>query len=254
MSQFTSIKAHLTKCHGDTANDLTITIWSRFSGAVLEAISKAGSILTEGERIRPYQARTGWWRSARQKNGKGIIVSIPSEDAITDALVETLEGMRASALPGDPLYDLNIAFASQQPRQVQTRAGAKSLTTDLRAFVPGNPSLDFRVEAKVLCKGNDLIKGYLGAEGLMRFADAANPYTTGMVGGMVGYTVNAQDPCWEHRLVTGLADHASTTNVATVAITAPPPAFAACDVNSSNTGRRVTIFHVMLPFETDPPC
>lgn len=72
-----------------------------------------------------------------------------------------------------------------------TRLGAHRLGVNVAMEV-----LDLRLEAKILLTMRQMTKEYLGAAGVQRFSDPANPCTHGKFGGMFAYVVDRTAGDW----------------------------------------------------------
>jgi hypothetical protein len=246
----TTLLARLSSSH--TANRFALEIWSTFVTGVVRAIDRAGHSLAQPTVHAVHAGKAGWWLNRERRNLAGELVRVPSEDAITSALVAQLEDLRRSSGPGDPLFDLNIVFASQQPRRTQTRTGSLELTTDIRAHVPDNETLDLRIEAKVLFDEGDLSRQYLTHRGLLRFADDANPYSDTIVGAMLGYAVCPHPDGWSETIGAALATVGPASLVNHVGLAGRAEPVLTCDITSPAVGRKVTVLHLLIRQLTDP--
>ena len=245
-----TLEDRLLASHRSSRGKYALKIWARFVETVVLAVDTAGVRLGDPERVRRYSSLQGWWRRARRPNSGGAMVSLPAEDAITDALVTELETMRNEAGRGDPLFDMNIVFAGQQPRRTQTRIGLDALTTDIRAHVPGQRGLDMRIEAKVLFNRSDLSREFLGTRGLLRFADQNDPYADTPVGAMLGYVVAPFCDDWSEAIEAELLGVGEAVLVERVAVgTMRLPV---CDLLHSAGQGRVTVLHISQIHRTLP--
>jgi hypothetical protein len=237
---------------GATANlpPLGVLIWSNFIEAVVQTVREAERRLQTPSVWTFYAAKVGWWRRTLQKNANGAQVSIPEENSITEALSAILEDLRNEAGPNHPLYEQNIVFTPQQPRRRQGRIGPRSLTTDIRAHVPGNRELDLRIEAKILFKKGDLRSEFCSERGIRRFADAENPYTDGPIGAILGYAVSRTIGAWETDLETSLAHVNEVRRTSRVEIDAIPTLTSEIEVGAAE--RIVIVFNLLMKFQTSP--
>lgn len=251
MTASQSLFDRLSKSHAATHNPFAMEIWANFATTVADAVTLAGSKLEVPEIYAAYTSRLGWWRRKQRLNSIGTTVRIPSEDAITDALVEQLEELRNDARPGNPLMDMNITFAGQQPRRRQNHIGSPAFTTDIRAYVPDDKNLDIRIEAKVLFEAKDLHSEYLGARGLLRFGDPENPYSDTPVGAMLGFIVAPSPEPWTSMIHNGLAQTVRAIDVGHVSVGKLPNPVSVCDMMHSRD-ERVTVLHLSIVQNTEP--
>jgi hypothetical protein len=243
----------LAKSHASSSNRMALLIWNDFIGVVVGALRLAEARLRDPSFMAKYSTRTGWWRRQARKNKAKRLVRIPAEDSITEALTDLLDQIREEATENDPIYIKNIVFSGQQPRKTQTRIGASSLTTDIRAWVPDNRELDLRIEAKILFEADDIASEYCSERGIWRFGDPENPYTDRIVGAMLGYslTPSVESWCGDIKGHLGKVPHVSDVGPATVSGEANPTLI--CDVlRWDGSGRRVTVLHLLMEFDTEP--
>jgi hypothetical protein len=243
----------LAQTHASVMNRLALQVWDDFVVTVVATLRVAEARLRDPSYMAKYSARTGWWRKKAQKNRAKRLVRLPAEDSITDALTDLLDQIRNEATENDPIYAKNIVFNGQQPRKTQTRIGANSLTTDIRAFVPGTRELDLRIEAKILFKSDDLALEYCSERGIRRFGDPENPYTDQIIGAMLGYSLTRSLASWYEDIEKHLGDlsHVSDTGLATISGETNPTLI--CDViRRDGSSHRVTILHLLMEFDTEP--
>lgn len=182
-------------------------LWHNVLANAVWALKEAEASLQTPDRHAHYTTKAGWWRTAPKQGRK-----IPSETAVTEALVDEIERLRrlAASQGASAVSDLgfgnfeHLAFAVEQPRRVKVGLGDKSKPTDIRVYLTGSPAIDLRIEAKTLVSNAEIQTEYLSDRGMMRFCDPHEPYTIEPFGGMVAYTVSATPTEWSDQIKAGL--------------------------------------------------
>lgn len=215
-------------------------VWGRFVDRVTEALVEAEHIIRNGNAPIDHLAMDGWWRSGPRKIGRTSIL-VPAENAVTDLLVRTLEGIRGKSDRDDLLRTQEIQFSQQAPRKIQKRIGSAALTTDIRAHSGAIPDLDLRIESKVLFGGGDLT-AYCGKNGLLRFGDVAEPYTDAPVGMMLAYTVRHDKAHWKKSIAGKAHGGGDILSAGHIWYASDITRIADC----------TTVLHLALDFDTDP--
>ncbi|MBP7065166.1 hypothetical protein [Ferrovibrio sp.] len=210
-----------------------------------------------------YADLDGWWRSKNVSIKKGLKIRVPSEEAISEALIDEIESLRQEIILGEHpqlsglSYIADLQFAVEQPRKKKKGIGKFAKPTDIRIYRVGSESIDLRIEAKVLVKDAEITNAYLSDRGIKRFSDPTEPYTIHEIGGMLAYTVTESRSAWADKI--GAAMAASVPPVESfkhqLDFTAQETLFSRVPYNCSNKqGRKETIvFHLVLEFDSDPP-
>lgn len=213
---------------------------------------------------RVYESLDGWWRrSAHKIDGKNNF-KIPEEPAVSEAIVEQMELAKQDFILNAHRLEPDIAgidtleFHAEAPRKRKTGIGRRAKPTDFRFYRSGIGELDLRIEAKVLIKEPDIAREYLSQKnGLGRFSDPSEPYTDAAVGGMIAYTLSADQDTW----LTSIRDNmaASSPNIPTFHHSVIPNGqsvlFCRVPFNYSKSPEQseVLVFHHVLEFDSDPP-
>lgn len=195
--------------------DAADAVWRRFVERVVVAIDLAARHLAEEEVRAELEASEGWF--GRRRGGAAAQRRVPQENAITQALQETLQQWARSmyltqVTPIQGLPDISrMYFAIEQPPgqaagSMARRLGRKAPRTDLRIEIRDEADLDLRLEAKVLVRPGDVSSTYLGPSGIGRFDDRESPYTLGRWGGMIAYVVDETQATWTARIAAALAE------------------------------------------------
>lgn len=197
---------------GDAAD----VVWRSFVERVVVAIDLAARHLAEEEVRAELEASEGWF--GRYRGRAAARRRVPQENAITQALQETLQHWARSmhltqVTPIHGLPDISrMYFAIEQPPRRAAgrnarRLGRKAPRTDLRIEIRDGADLDLRLEAKVLVRPGDVSSTYLGPSGMGRFDDRESPYTLGRWGGMIAYVIDETQVAWTARIAAALAEH-----------------------------------------------
>lgn len=228
-------------------------LWQEFVDVALSVLRRAERDLRSPTTWSRFAQREGWWLGAQRKSANGAKVAVPSEDAITDALMELAEAIRKETLDDDPLKRQQITFDPQVRRPPHPRIGRKALTTDIRIRSLAIPDLEVRIEAKLLFRPKDLTDAYCGDKGLLRFADPRHPYTDRPIGFMLGYALQDHGADWDARIRTalpGIGQVKSTGEVGAGGETRP-----VSDMEWGTEERqKVSVIHLFMEFDTDPSC
>lgn len=231
--------------------------WLLFLATAISGLREAARRI-RGE-LRPhYEGRTGWFGRPRAKGGERI----PTEPAISQALVEVLRRMRAAQLveglgPAAGLDLARLEFGTEVPRRHEGGIGTRALPTDIMIAV-AQDDLDLRVEAKNVLSDADLRREYMGDRGLRRFDDVRSPYSSERYGAMLAYVVDGDAAGWTARIATALpaADPAFVVVNAVVAGESLVTTRHDRTIDSPEHGlraRRVTdVLHLVLEFDADP--
>lgn len=209
-----------------------------------------------------YHSLEGWWRDKAATLSKGRKALVPTEEAISEAIVEEIEKLREEIIlkthpmPEGFSHIGDLQFAVEVPRKKKKGIGKFSKPTDIRVYKIGSEILDLRIEAKVLINDKEINKVYLSNSGLKRFSDPMEPYTAQEIGGMLAYTVTDNRISWRDKIE------------ASIGCSSPPiPSFKYrlhhtldetlfCRVpykSENKQGRtEVIVFHTILEFNSDP--
>jgi len=188
------------------ADDLADDAWHRFLGEAIGGFRAAARRLNETTAGDVAERRPGWFGKGN-KAVKGA--RLPDETAISQALIEEMEEIRAAQIIGSPGLlagepDLTgMDFHYEVARLYDPAIGPRAQETDLQ-FAIHRERLDLRVEAKKLTKPGDIAADYLGAEGLGRFDDADAPYTLERFGGMMAYVTDKDSATWGGLIAAGI--------------------------------------------------
>lgn len=231
-----------------------LLLWSTHLEVAVGMLEEAADDLADPANLAEY-IKPGWWRTKARANERGIMVSVPNEDAITDAIVERIHQLKEIAPDGSVIAaNRTMSIRAQELRRGQAGIGPLGLKdTDITAYRFDQIGLDLRIEAKVVFDGDDLTKEYLSDRGILRFADAENPYTREVLGGMVSYCVTKAGGHWRDQIATGLRSLPSVEDVGRVARVGSDASLLCCDVRRGGGAcGRVTVIHFELRFQTDP--
>ena len=209
-----------------------------------------------------YTKLDGWWRPAKARLANGKLARVPSETAVSEALVAEIQNrqeeicLKIGAVPEYLVGADGLQFSLEAPRRRKTGIGRRAKPTDIRVYRLGSEVLDLRIEAKCLVRSRDIKRAYLGESGLKRFSDAQEPYTNHEVGGMIAYTMCGDRGLWDKRLENALATSVPPipTNRCRLHTESEDTLF--CRVpGATKKGRmsEVAVFHCVLEFDCDPP-
>jgi hypothetical protein len=246
MSQATlpTVSTSIPRCTGYVGK-IQARVWEDFVTSVMALLKTAGGRIARGEHGYDYQVRKGWFGTGQYKV-LGTDVSLPLENAVTDALARACETVRRGRRPNHFLIDKQIFIASQQPRENQNQLGDIAFTTDIKIASLSLNYLDLRIEAKRLL-GSAHAAEYCGPEGLLRFAHT-EPYTSAPIGMMLGYTLRHDDVHWR----SGIRSHAAKLGVSTFTDLRTGRWTTSASMMNSPTVGDVLVLHVLLPFESRP--
>lgn len=246
--------------------DLKVKLWRNVLANTVWALRAAETNLKSADRYAYFSGKSGWWR-AKPVGG----VKIPSETAVSEALVEEIERIvrvavgqgldRVSTLGFGGLEQL--CFTVEQPRAVKVGIGDKSKPTDIRVYRAGGTLIDLRIEAKTILTPAEIKAEYMSARGLLRFCDPLEPYTIEPYGGMLAYTVSGTSSEWCDNIRTELESALGARNVArerfhvgqseTLTCELERPAYLDPDgVIGVVPAGPVCVFHMALELTTEP--
>jgi hypothetical protein len=244
-----------------TAIPARALLWEQTLHQVLLLLDMAERRIRSPEGQLHYTNLDGWWRSSKARvDGKTL--SIPSEEAISEALFEEMEKVKAEIIlkiiPSDANLDNldTLQFAPETPRRVKTGIGKRAKPTDIRVYRTGSQILDLRIEAKVLVKDGDIAKSYLSKSGLKRFSDPKEPYTDHELGGMIAYTVSDDRATWLQKIDSALKTAKPPVPTFKHLVRTLPHETLFCRVPftavSSPARNEVLVFHLVLEFDSSP--
>lgn len=222
-------------------------MWQDFVAHSLDAIDQAMRILDMQDLGFDHHAEPTYWRRRTRKVGT-IQTKLPEEDSITDVLTRALEHVRERAPAASYLRRNEICFPQQQPRKQQHRLGPHARTTDIQVRSLSRAFLDLRIEAKVLFDTAD-VAHYCGDKGLLRFSDA-EPYTDQPIGMMIGYTLR-DDSRWLADIEQASLKNATVRVFEDILVGGRTVRMS---ISKRQSADDVSVFHILLPFKTDPDC
>lgn len=232
------------------------TVW-QVSCVLLEAERR----IRDPERRNYYEALEGWWRPKKTRLPNGSEYKIPSETALSEAIVEEVQRIREEAFlqshtVGDEFKGLErLEFSLEVPRQTKGGIGRHSKPTDIRVYRLGSEILDLRIEAKCVVKTGDILQSYLSKKGLGRFSDAKEPYTSHEVGGMLAYTICKDRLFWLRKIESTLIDYCPSMPIAMYPLDNSLEEMMLCKVPNEvcgDSGAGVLVFHLALEFDSLP--
>lgn len=204
----------------------------------------------------------GWWRNATARINGRAGYRVPEETAVSEALVYEMENVQREFIANrhrldDNLSDIDLLhFHAEAPRKRRRGIGRKAKPTDFRFYRSGLGGIDLRIEAKVLLRDNDIVRGYLSNQGLGRFSDPVEPYSDDLVGGMVAYTVSSDRTAWEAKISSEIASLTLATPTFTHAVlpSAQPLLYSAVPFGFPTVParREVLVFHLVLELDCLP--
>jgi hypothetical protein len=200
-----------------------------------------------------FETKKDWFR--RKTSG------IPRENSVSRALAELfclLRSEQAILGSGIQACDLrHISIECERPRPHDPGISDESNPTDFSLVLLKDNELDFRIEAKTLLKEAEIRSEYLGARGLLRFDDNANPYTLQPFGGMIAYVVDSNAKTWTAKIGSEIAKAVGTTRSTSITIgTDEHPVshhlitFAS---GENSLSQEVKVVHFALEIDAKPP-
>ena len=244
------------------SNQARDLLWEHTVYQVVRLFQEAEKRIRSPEGQLRYTTLRGWWRPAKARLEKEGHVRIPSETAVSEAIVEVIETLREGIiLKREPAYDDlvdvdGLQFSLEAPRLRKRGIGRHAKPTDIRVYRLGSEILDLRIEAKCLVKASDIARSYLSEDGIERFSDPHEPYTDHEVGGMVAYTICGDRSYWLTKIDRGLSARVPPIPTFKRPIHTSPDETLFCRVPySPHNGRKseVLVFHLVLQFDSDPP-
>jgi hypothetical protein len=236
-----------------------VLVWEQMLYQAMRLLDEAQRRVCSADSQKELRKLDGWWRSKKVKIGQTECL-VPSEEAISEALWAEMEKIKEEMTlkigPLDPSMsgvDLLHVF-TETPRTVRKGIGRKSKPTDIRFYRTGSEVLDLRIEAKVVLKESDL-KPYLSKDGLKRFSDEDEPYTTHEIGGMVAYALTSDKSTWIDRIDGALQNEKPPLDTfrQRVKTISDETLFSRVPCKLASTTRdQVLVFHVVLEFECEP--
>ena len=247
---------------GAASNQARELLWQHTVYQVICLFKEAEARIRSPEGQARYTQLDGWWRPARSRLANGDQARVPSETALSEAIVDEIQSrqeeicLKIGSVPDHLVGIDGLQFSLEAPRRRKKGIGSRAKPTDIRVYRLGSEILDLRIEAKCLVRARDIRRSYLTDAGLKRFSDPHEPYTDHEVGGMVTYTICDDRALWLSRL-----DNALATSV-------PPIPTFRCRLHTAsedtlfcrvpcptNRGTRseVVVFHLVLEFDCDPP-
>jgi len=168
---------------------VAIELWSNFVQHVLAMYWAAIDELLLPDRWEEFKNKKGALGTEKKLGGR--VIKIPTEDGITTE-IGGITNELFKALPlGHFLRENSVKFEFEVPVNGDRRAGRHSKKIDLRAIAMFSGAPSIAIEAKPIRTTSDIEKRYLGQEGIGCFFTDDSPYTTGKLGGMFAYTINA---------------------------------------------------------------
>jgi hypothetical protein len=245
---------------GGAASEARILLWENTIHQVVRLLQEAERRIRTPQGQSRYTTLQGWWRDKKTRLDAGP-ARIPSETALTDAILQEIELLREEVVlnigpANSDFANLDLQFSPETPRRQKKGIGNFSKPTDIRIYRLGSEVIDLRIEAKVLVSDGEIAKAYLSKHGLKRFSDPVEPYTDHEIGGMLAYTVSDTRSTWLEKIDAALTK--SNPSIPTfrhrVRATADESLFCKVPYMFKATGDRseVLVFHLVLEFDSDP--
>ena len=254
-----TISAFFT-AHGNGSDPAPrVLVWEQMLYQAMRLLDEAQRRVCSADNQKELRKLEGWWRNKRVKVG-GTECLVPSEEAISEALWAEMENIRDEMTLRIGAFDPSMSgvdllqVSPESPRKVRKGIGEKSKPTDIRFYRTGSEILDLRVEAKVVLKESDL-KPYLSKDGLKRFSDEDEPYTTHEIGGMIAYALTSDKSTWINRIEGALKNEKPPLETfrQRVKTISDETLFSRVPCKLTSTARdQVLVFHVVLEFECEP--
>ncbi len=245
------------------ANEPRELLWENILKQVIALFSEAERRIRSAEGIKKYTALDGWWRGAKVKLKDKPAANVPSEEALSEALVDEVEKLmqdiqlKLVSEDAFPNIDRNLQFSLEAPRRRKKGIGKKAKPTDIRVYKLGSEIIDLRIEAKTVLRDRDLPNAYLSKEGLKRFSDPDEPYTDHEIGGMLAYTLCEDRSKWQAKIDQALGSSSppiSTFRHQLGETPAHETLFCKVPYCAQNGASRseVLVFHMVLEFDWEP--
>ena len=174
-------------------------IWTTFLANAIGGLREAS--LAVREKKAEYERRSGWFRTKNRR--------IPQEEAVSRALADQFKNIKARQTlfgTGVQPNDLrNIDIECETPRPRDPGIGKSAKPTDFQLELLKDGVLDLRIEAKTILSDAEVRMTYLGTEGMLRFEDGTNPYTTSRFGAMVAYVADLDAESWRRKIAVEVA-------------------------------------------------
>lgn len=245
---------------GRPAGDLSDDVWHRFLYDVIHGIREAVRRVNDPVRLAIFEERIGWFGKPRS-GFKGT--RFPDETSISKALIEVLTEMRAAQFIGAPATNpaepnlTNMEFHVEVDRKYDPGIGPNAQPTDFQ-FAIHRDRIDLRIEAKKLARPSEVVKYYLGEQGLGRFDDVNAPYTLERFGGMLAYVTDFDTATWAGHIEDGLRSTLPAERLAHTIVSGEPLITSVHDRDvdiklHKLKGRfRTDVIHLVLEFEARP--
>jgi hypothetical protein len=177
--------------------------WPAFLQNAIWGLEEAGKLIQTTERRQQLEKRKDWFRGKKS--------TIPRENSVSRALADAFNVVRAQkeiSSNGISQHDLRfISIECEVPRPHDPGISDKANPTDLRLLLLPLGDFDLRIEAKTIRNIRELRNDYLGSEGVLRFQNGDNPYTTSPHGGMAAYVLDANADEWRQTIKDAVAAH-----------------------------------------------
>lgn len=227
-------------------------VWQSFVAKAIGLLERVEERLKDESVWVTFANREGWWLPTKRKVARDVLVKVPGENAITHAIEEIASQILRETRPDDPLTD-HLRLDAQVVRPPHHRIGSSALTTDIRITSCQIQDLEIRLEAKLLFSSGDLKSHYLGAKGLLRFADSKAPYTDKPVGCMLGYRLRHSQDHWDGHIFERLEDMTEVTSLGSVDVGGRKAIASELEWGEGDACR-VMVLHLGMDYETDPSC
>jgi hypothetical protein len=254
----TSLQAFLTR-NNSSSNEPRAILWENTLHQVVQLLREAEKRIRTPAGQARYTALEGWWRNSSVKLAGRGTTKIPSEEALSEAIVDEIQLLREEMVlaPRNSNF-LNIdslEFTLEAPRRHKKGIGKHSKPTDIRVYRLGSEVIDLRIEAKTLVQDKD-ISTYLSARGLKRFSDPDEPYTDHEIGGMLAYTVTDTSTIWTEKISGSFRSAAPPIPNFKHALLSSSDETLFCSVpyqrKPATSRKEVLVFHLVLEFDSDP--
>jgi hypothetical protein len=173
-------------------------------------------------------------------------------------LFSLLRSEQAISGSGVHAIDLrHISIECERPRPYDPGISDESNPTDFLLVLLKDNELDFRIEAKTVLDDTEVRSEYLGARGLLRFDDNANPYTIQPFGGMVAYVVDSDAKTWMAKIGAAVATAVGASRSSVIKIGTDDHQVSRHHVAFKPDGkdlrRDVDVVHFALEIDAKPP-
>lgn len=172
-------------------------LWAEFVEHVLAVFRDACDLLQQDDNWRAFTQKRGALSRPRKSRRTQADESRPLEDALTSELAHFMRRIRRGAPQGHFLRLHEVTFQAEDLVSSTDRAGRHSKRIDFFVYCASGPDEpELAIEAKPLHSISDINNRYLAQEGIGCFFSADSPYSSGPLGGMLAYTVNAEKKSW----------------------------------------------------------